>query len=237
MDTISNPFETLTRRRFAVMDGLLSGHDARCVSQISQFRNDPDFAVIYGRVMEARTAWNVAYLRWTVSRRTHKGRTFAVNQLIAELRGRHIGLWQLMIERTDLENQTWIKGTPAFERLFPEGRRPFQQGGIDSRLNAVGGLCAALDGIPALTDVRRAVGIFHTMLTTARRLQLEVSVEMKLASAALETQRRSAAGTLYRNMARLMEKFADDPPAVRKFFDPKYLTKSPPKRRALLEKR
>jgi hypothetical protein len=231
-DFASNPFETFTRRRFAAMDSLLADHVARCASQMAQSPRDPDVSIIYRRAMEARTAWNVAYLKWTVSRRTHKGRTFAVNQLVAELRGRQIGLWQIMVQKTDLENRTWLKDSPAFTALFPHGRRPFQQGGIDVRLAAIVNLSAALAGTTSLTEVHHAVSLFHTSLTTARMLQQEVHATMTQASAALEMQRKSAAETLYRNMARLMEKYAGTPDAIWNFFDRRLLAKAPAKQRS-----
>jgi hypothetical protein len=50
---------------------------------------------------------------------------------------------------------------------------------------------------------------------------------MAQASAALEVQRKSAAAALYRNMARLMEKYADTPAMIWNFFDRKFLAKAP----------
>ena len=208
------------------MDILLADHTSRCASHAVQSR-DVDFTAMHQRAMAARTAWNVAYLEWTVSRRTHKGRTFAVNQLVAELRSRQISLWQVMVQKTDLENRTWLQGSPAFETLFPHGRRPFQQGGIDARLAAIANLSSALAGAPALTDVCLAVRTFHTALITALTLQHEVQTTMSQASAAIEVQRKAAAAALYRNMARLMEKYADTPEMIWNFFDRRLMDKRP----------
>ncbi|HWB02977.1 MAG TPA: hypothetical protein VG796_08140 [Verrucomicrobiales bacterium] len=222
-----NPFEVLTRRRFTGMDVLLADHLSKCGLEAAKRPTDAELSTIHQRAMAARTAWNVAYLRWTVSRRTHKGRTFAVNQLVSQLRGRQIGLWQVMVQQTDLANRTWLKGSLAFSDLFPQGRRPFQQGAIEARQGALCDLASALEVHPALTDIALLVRAFHTELATALTLQREAQAAMMQASAELEKQRKTAAGALYRNMARLMEKYADNPAVIWNFFERKLISKRP----------
>jgi hypothetical protein len=208
------------------MDVLLADHLSKCVIQAAKRPADPDVLVIYQRAMTARTAWNVAYLKWSVSRRTQKGRTFAVNQLVARLRGREIGLWQIMVQQTDLEKRTWIKGSLAFLDLFPHGRRPFQQGAIEARQAALCDLADALRAHPSLTDIAGLVRAFQTELSTALTLQREAQAAVIQASAELEIQRKAVAGTLYRNMARLMEKYAETPSAIWDFFERRLVVRS-----------
>ena len=148
-----------------------------------------------------------------------RGRSHGVRALLEELRGKHIALWQLMVQNTDLEQGSWLKGTPAFSTLFPNGRRPFQQGGIDSRIEAVGALADKLEQIPAMEPVAMLVRKYFRRLGDARKSQQQERGTKKERSAALEDQRRSAALALYKNMARLMEKYAETPDRILTFFD------------------
>ncbi len=226
-DLTTNPFETLTRRRFTAMDTILADHANRCAERLERALGDQDLKLLHQRAIAARAAWNVIYVRWSVGRRTHKGRTFALSQLIADLRGSRIPLWQVMIQRTGLEHPQWMKGGGGFEALFPDGRRPFQQGGVEARIAAVSRLTAATATVPELAEVHTAAHTFLLTLTTARTLQQEARGSTSHASGEIERQRKDAALVLYRNMARLMEKYAESPASLWHFFDRKLLARAP----------
>lgn len=226
-DVAMNLFETTTRRRFAVMDALVRDHADRCANHVREHPGDPELAAISSRATAACTAWEIAYLHWRSSRSTRKGRTHGVRELLTALRGRHIGLWQVMVQNTDVEHGTWLKGSPRFASLFPQGRRPFQQGSIDSRTGAVAELADRLERISELASVAVVVRAFHARLVEARNARRQAEESAGVRSGGVEAQRRAAALVLYRNMARLMEKYAETPELVLTFFDLKQVKRSP----------
>lgn len=226
-EIIVNFFETATRRRFAVMDLLIRDHAARCASHAGRTPGDAELAAISSRATAACTAWEIAYLHWRSSRGTCKGRAHGVRELLSDLRGRHIALWQVMVQNTELAQRTWLKGTTAFRELFPLGRRPFQQGGIDARIAAVVTLAGDLAKIPSMGPVAALVRDFKTALENARRVQHMEKESVGMRSRGVEAQRRAAALVLYKNMARLMEKYAESPRVILTFFDLKDVKKFP----------
>jgi len=226
----TNLFETATRRRYAVMDALIRDHAARCSARPGREVHDPELAAISARATAACTAWEIAYLHWRTGRSTQRGRTHGVRELLEDLRGKRIGLWQVMVQNAEIDQRVWLKGSTGFASLFPDGRRPFQQGGIDSRIAAVAALAAKLAEIPAMAHVADLVSAFSDRLTNARKSQQQEGGSRELRAAALEAQRRAAALVLYRNMARLMEKYAETPAVILTFFDLRNV-RNPPRKK------
>jgi hypothetical protein len=226
-DITTNLFETTTRRRFAVMDTLIRDHAARCAAHAGRETRDPELATISARATAACTSWEIAYLHWRTSRSTQRGRTHGVRELLKDLRGKRIALWQVMVQNTEIDQRSWLKGTPGFASLFPAGRRPFQQGSIDSRIAAVATLAGRLAQIPSMAPVTLLVRTFLDEVTNARRSQQHEGSSREMRAAAVEVQRCAAALVLYKNMARLMEKYAEAPNLILTFFDLTDLKKPP----------
>lgn len=218
-DLTTNPFETATRRRFTGMDVTLRAHAERCAQMAAHHAGDNGLAVISARATAALGSWKTAFNRWQHSRSSQKGKTRQLNALLVDLRGRQIGKWQVMVQNTGLDDGKWLKGTPAFEDLFPRGRRPFQQGSLAARAAAVESLAAALGRNPELAAVATAVRKFHASLQTALEGREAGGESPRNCARTLETQRKAAALVLYKNMARLMEKYAESPGTILQFFD------------------
>ena len=214
-----NLFETTTRRRFPAMNALLEDHWSRCCAAVKREPADADFIVMKGRAEAARTAWRTEYIAWTASRGRYKGRTQAMQKLIADLRGEQISTWDIMVQATDTLQRTWRRGSPGHTMLFPQGRRPFQQGGIDERIAAVATLALTLSQVPVFAPVAALVSAFHSALRSARDEQQGLEGEVETGSGDVEAQRRAAAVMLQKNLGRLFEKYAETPGLIMTFFD------------------
>jgi len=228
-----NLFETTTRRRFPALHGLVEDHYARCVAAVQRAPGDADFIVMRDRIVAARGAWLGAYTAWQVERGLYKGRTQRVRELLAELRGKRVALWDVRVSATDVDAGTWLPGSPGHVKLFPQGRRPFQQGGIEERIAAAGALASLLEEEPALTATGALVRAFHTELVAARDAQQRTEAGVDVLSTNVEQQRKAAALVLQKNLARLMEKYAETPELILTFFDLRDVRSRPRRRPAV----
>ncbi len=214
-----NLFETTTRRRFPAMDALLADHYHKCRRAVERSPGDPDFPVMLARVELAQNAWSAAMVALMGGRGLWKARTQTIRKLIAQLRGEHIGRWVTMVSCTDVLQGTYMPGSPGHLRLFPHGRRPFQQGSTDSRIAAVRTLAASLAAVPAMSAVARLVSAFYSAINTAREEQQDAEGGVSGTSSHQESRRRAAAIALQKNLGRLIEKYAETPDKIMDFFD------------------
>ena len=169
------------------MDALIRDHARKCAVQAGRDVRDAELAVISARATAACTAWEIAYLHWKSSRSAQRGRTHGVRALLQDLRGKRIALWQVMVQNTEIDQRAWMKGGPGFASLFPNGRRPFQQGGIDARIDSVEALAEKLTEFPALAAVAGLVRDFLDDLANARRSRLQEGSSRQVRAAALRS--------------------------------------------------
>ena len=202
-----NLFETTTRRRFPAMNAILSDHYFKCKGAVERAPGDADFPVMLARAEAAKTAWSAAVVDSITGRGTWKGKTFTMRKLTAELRGRHIGRWDAMVSSTDVLQGSYLPGSPGHLQMFPHGRRPFQQGRIESRIAAVRALAGSLAEVPAMSAVAGLVNAFYSVIKTARDEQLLAGGGVSGKSSQLESQRKAAAIALQKNLGRLIEKY------------------------------
>ena len=148
-----------------------------------------------------------------------KARTQTMRKFIAQLRGEHIARWDAMVSCTDVLQGTYMPGSAGHLKIFPHGRRPFQQGSIDSRIAAVRILAASLAEMPAMAGVAGLVNTFYSAIRTVREEQREAEGGVSGKSSHLESRRRAAAIALQKNLGRLIEKYAETPDKIMAFFD------------------
>ena len=215
----ANLFETTTRRRFPAMHSLLEDHYWKCKGAAERNPADEDFAVMLTRVTAAHAAWNSTSGSRMVCLGQYKSKTYTMRKVIADLRGKHIAKWDAMVSSTDALQESWLPGTPGHLQFFPNGRKPFQQGPVESRIRSVDALAKGLTGVPVMATVAGLVTAFHSVIRTARTEQQAAGAAFSSRSHELETQRKAAAIVLQKNMARLMEKYAERPEKILTFFD------------------
>jgi hypothetical protein len=183
-------------------------------------------AALGNRLAAAKTPFDNAYNLWVQKRGQLKGATQAYSERLDQFAGEDI-------EEIETAFKGGFKrGTPEHTSAFPQGREPFQQGGGDARVTALGNLktrCEELI-VPLQTGLQNAqnnnepqavidewqLRVFsmsaardkaqaaHTALSGLRTLQNDLETEVDLARTAIEPLRVALGDALYTNLAQLM---------------------------------
>jgi len=144
----------------------------------------------------------------------YKGETQTVEELFEELNKILLPNWELQIYLQ------FAKGTPSATALLPQGRKPFQNGTYDSRIQEIkvlGEKCAPIGVLQPLSVIILA---FHVQLESARQLQ-QSSGEGQVASLRTlrETARVSMCIAMFGNLGLLLNHYKTDPEQVANYFD------------------
>ena len=212
-----NTFEIVTQGSFKLMHILITDHVARC-RHLSEAH--PAEALFAGALLDATAArenWQGCYAAWQSCRGRYKGATQAFYNELQVLSGLKIRQWLVAVQVLHLE------GSPPYIALFPRGRKPFQKGGLDQRVNAVKILSQTLDGMAGLEALQAEVAAYYTLLEGLRLTQQQLETELDTCSAALETRRVATARLLYKNLARFMLVWWETPVRVEDGFDMSYV--------------
>jgi len=217
-----NSFEIVTRGSFKLMNILITDHLARC----TQFADDhPANTLLQDAQADTEAAygdWTAAYTTWLTCRGLYKGATAAFYAKLEELGGLKIRQWDAAIQGVYLE------GTPEYIALLPQGREPFQKGALESRVAAARSLGQALANYAPLAALMATVNTYVTQLDTLRLAQQQKETEVDTCSAAVETQRLATARVMYKNLARFMLVWWDNPVLIEDGFDMSYIRDGAP---------
>ncbi|MEQ1840536.1 MAG: hypothetical protein ABL994_09005 [Verrucomicrobiales bacterium] len=212
-----NTFQSVTATSYKLMNIILSDHLTRLGASIG----DADFVEMLARTTPVKAAWDAAYTAWLSSKGIYKGRTELWEAKLTDLSTLRIKQWDIAIQGVFLE------GTGDYTMLLPNARGPFQKGAYDLRLAQVKSLqerlLAVTPAVPALTTLAATVGTYHTEMKTLRDTQQTAEQSVDNSAALLEIERLAAATMMYKNLGRLMEKFADTPVRVEDFYDMNYI--------------
>lgn len=212
-----NTFESSTRSNFKLMNILLTDHAARCVALHGAAPGVTLLADARDAAALALAGWRTAFTAWDASLGQYKGATQAFHEKLKELAKLKIRQWSAAIQAVYLEK------TPEYVALLPDGRAAFALGAYDLRVARVRALATGLGHHPALAALKTDVEAFLAGLDTLRDAQQRAESAVDTLAAALEVQRRSAATTLYENLARFMLHWARTPARVEDAFDMNYL--------------
>ncbi len=217
-----NTFQSVTATSYKLMNIILSDHVAR----LGAITGDADFTTMVARTTPVKAAWDAAYDAWLSSKGIYKGRTELWAAKLADLSALRIKQWDIAIQGVFLE------GTGDYTMLLPNGRAPFQKGAYDLRLAQVKSLetrlLAVTPAVPALTTLAATVGTYHAEMKTLRDTQQTAEQTVDNYAALLEIERLAAATMMYKNLGRLMEKYADTPVRVEDFYDMNYIRDGKP---------
>lgn len=144
----------------------------------------------------------------------YKGDTQTVEELFEQLNKTLLPNWELQIYLQ------FAKGTPSATALLPNGRKPFQKGTYESRIQEIkvlGDKCALIAALQPLSVVILA---FHTQIESARQLQQSTGEGQVAALRTLrETARISMCQAMFGNLGLLMNHYRTNPEEVGNYFD------------------
>jgi hypothetical protein len=144
----------------------------------------------------------------------YKGETQTVEELFDHLNKILLPLWELQIFTL------YAKGTSNATILLPQGRKPFQNGTYESRIQEIktlGDKPLMLSSLPLLSG---AILAFHTQIESARQLQQSSGEgQVKALRTLRETARVSMCQSMFGNLGLLMNHYKTNPEQVANYFD------------------
>jgi len=212
-----NTFEVVTRSSFKLMNIIITDHLARC-TQLSA--SNPAVPLLSDALLDATAShgtWQGAYTAWQTSRGLYKSASQGFHAGLEELSSLKIRQWDAGIQGVFLE------GTPEYTALLPRGREPFQKGAFDQRVSTVRALSQTLGTFAALATLKTQVDTWLTGLEALRQTQQQRETAVDTLAAALETQRLATAKILYKNLARFMLVWWENPVRIEDGFDMNYI--------------
>ena len=102
------------------------------------------------------------------------------------------------------------KASARFRSIFPNGMKPFNNGGIDEKIESFNTLSKNIGVDTNLTTIKSAVDTTYTQLTIARSAQTGAKSANTISSDALEVLRVNAMVLQYRNVGFVMDNLFDN---------------------------
>lgn len=204
-----NQLDNCTKQSKKRMNRISSDHASKLLAETS----DADILTLSTRFAPLRTSFSGAYADAIAANAIYKGRTQKFENLKKELTGTKIEDWDIQIQ------VVFRKDSPEYIELLPNGRKPFQSGTNDQRIEEVRSLGLRLAAYPALAAVKTSVDAFKTSIENSRNDQQQKEDHVKQKSNLLEIARVATAKMMYGNLGVLMDKFRDDPKQIERFFD------------------
>jgi len=204
-----NQFDNCTKQSKKRMNRISSDHASKLLAETS----DADIHELSSRFAPLRESFSDAYADAIAANAIYKGRTQKFENLKKDLTGTKIEDWDIQIQ------VVYRKDSPEYIELLPNGRKPFQTGTNDQRIEEVKALSLRLTPYPALASLKTRVDDFKTSIENARNDQQQKEDLVKQKSTLLEIARVATAKMMYGNLGALMDKFQDDPKQIERFFD------------------
>lgn len=211
---LNNPFDTVTQNNNKRM--LLMARDHR--DKMKGFSTlDPDINQLFQELNPKFTAFEEGYSDLHSKEGIYKGHTQMLEELMQDLSSTQIKQWNIWVQNVFLD------GTPEYTMLFPQGRKTFQNGAYELRVDAIRTLSLTLNNFAELSTVKQAVDLFLTKINTVRTNQQQMESMVQAARQNLEYQRLALANTMHRIFGFLVYKFYQNPVEVERFYELKYL--------------
>lgn len=106
--------------------------------------------------------------------------------------------------------------------IFPDKRKPFQQGTYEQRISALRTLYERLGTYttePVLVTLSATVQSFYNVISAARNAQQGNEISVSDYSASLEAQRVLCSKQMYGTLGKLMYKYLDNPVLIEEYWD------------------
>lgn len=210
---LQNPFMSVTVNSFKKM--MLMGRDHR--DKLSRYIADPEIQNLYAIFNPAFTNFENAYSAVNDNAADYKGYTQEFEELMAELVANKIRQWDIWIQNEYLDN------TANYQRLLPQGRKPFQTGAYELKIDAVRTLNNSLDRFPNLANTKVDVKNFLDRIDLARTAQQQVEAADQSLRQELEQSRVALALEMHRIFGFLLYKHYKNPADMSRYYEFKYL--------------
>jgi hypothetical protein len=204
-----NQFDNATKKSNKLMNRISSDHDSKLEAESA----NPDILKLHNRTRPFREDFSACYVNSISANAVYKGRTSAFDIVLKNLSSTKVEEWD------DLIRIVFKKDTPTYIELFPRGRKPFQSGTYDQRIEEVLALGERLSPYAALAAVKTDVDNFGASMVAERNLQQQKEKLVSKAAELLETSRINMANMMYGNLGILMDLNRENPSAICGYFD------------------
>lgn len=196
---LENQFDQATSKSYKKALKLSNYHDAALQAAVAEI---PELAPLYDRYHPLHLDYVQAYTDWRSAGGKQEGQTLNVEQLLdaAMLK---LDVWEPQIL------VAYPKTSVRYKEIFPNGRKPFRQGGLDGRINAFNTLSTNIGADPALATIKIDVDKTYNDLDVARDTQEGAKGAKKSGSQKVDTARLAAMNMQYRNMGFIIDNFFD----------------------------
>lgn len=205
-----NPFLVATLNNFKKALVLGADHQAKLLAN----QADPVIAAIKATFDPVWNSFKATDLNLRIALGDYKGETQTVEELFELLNTDNLPDWETAV------HVEYRKGTPPETALFPQGRKPFQSGTYESRIQEIevlGEKCALIVPLQALSVIILA---FHVQIESARQLQQSSGEGQVAALRTLrETARVSMCTSMFGNLGLLLNHYQTNPVEVSNYFD------------------
>ncbi len=214
---LRNPFDAVTKSSFKRMLIMSTDHKDKLLAESA---NDPQIATLYQMFLPHYLAFKQAYTETFQKDAIHQGNTQIVETLFAQLSSQKIKQWDIWIQNE------YLDGTPQYLMLLTNGRKPFQSGSYESRINAIYSLEGNLAAYPNLANVLADVTAFKQQIEQARTIQQGVEKDSANAIKAVEDRRYELAEVMEGVFGGLILRYYKDLAQIETFYELKYLRSS-----------
>ena len=207
-----NQFLNATKKNFRKALILSTAHDAYLLKKMTDTPGDPDWALLYNRYHPKHIAYRLAYNNWVASGGSLSGDTLSLTELFKLIPAK-LDKWIGMIIIV------YAKASAQYKKLFPQGRKPFEQGKTDVRISAIETLSTSIGADVALAPVKTLVDAAYVEIDTARTTQGGGKSTKKANSEAVEEARSAVMIMQYADMGFLINKYPATPNVIVSLFD------------------
>jgi hypothetical protein len=206
---LQNQFVNATEGNYKKTVKLSNYHDADLNTKKV---TEPLLVPIYARYHPLHVTLIAEYNAWKSASGSQKGKTSAL-ELLLESTYLNMNGWDVAVQ------SQFLKGTPEYIAIFPEGRKPFTKGSVDDRINAYDTLSKNMLPYAALATLMSEVETAYTELDKARDAQEGSKGTVKTGSGKVEDARIAAMTMQYRDLGFAIDNFTDDTEYIESMFD------------------
>jgi len=184
---------------------------------------DAEIAAMKAAFLPYHLAFVQSYNQLNSKLGIYKGATMSTEQMLQELKDVTLNAWRGKVFNI------YPEGTVNAMAIFPQGRKPFNNGTYEQRIEAVGSLYQTLityTTVPELVTLAGEVLIYYNLLLGTRALQQNDEGSVKVLRTNLKVVHGVLCVWLFRNLGLLIAKYAENPALVLNYFDTTLLRKT-----------
>ncbi|MFY8005423.1 MAG: hypothetical protein ACOVNR_11270 [Chitinophagaceae bacterium] len=209
---LSNQFANAVDRNYKKAFIISNYHNAALLKAKTAIPTDTDVELMYNRYNPLAQNLAAEYANWKNLGGIKQANTLNLDQLLETLTTK-LNVWEPAIQ------SKFIKTTPEYKAILPNGRSGLTKGSKDEKVTALKNLGTSLVGITELAAIKTQIDSFYNQVEQARTTQLGSKSAKGKGADALSKAVDDCMIMQYRNLGLLMNKHALQPQIIEAYFD------------------